>query len=50
MTSRVVEQLKTEDLRKLKNIRKVSNIHRMIASPLAKMKILLILAQISSKI
>ena len=29
--SRVAEQLKTQDLRKLGNIRKVSNLHRMIA-------------------
>ena len=31
VTSRVAERLKTEDLRKLENIRKVSKLQRMIA-------------------
>ena len=31
VASRVAERLKTEDLRKFRNIRKVSKLHRMIA-------------------
>ena len=31
VASRVAERLKTKDLRKLGNIRKVSKLHRMIA-------------------